>query len=466
MRQTTSALAALACGTVLAAAASGQTWTVALAPPGQVAQTNLRTDAVNIVTQPQATVAVSCTSGVDCTTVTLRLSGGPAGTVDLTPAAGATASAASLQVPKAQVANGSALALRLAGNPLASFPVGPDSGSTGGPPAGGGSTGGGTAGGGTGGGSGSSGGSDGATLAQLLAIQCPGTFSATYDAAKNLGAIVVTPLGVVLASRLDTQFDENDTLEVHVVAHVQLLPLLTVERTSAFRDATAINILGAGEAVPNLARQAGLVAECDERTFLLENFAPGQAKVAIKALQGTQLTTVGTFDFNVNPLYTGMLTLGGARTDLFGGGFDLATVGGNSVIAANETGDDDLVYTLFYTPFVWGKRDVQKRLSWYHHVNPTVGVAPEDPAENAFVGITVDLPAGFALTYGRHFGEIEVLTQGVSVGDTFSGTADEIPTAKEWKNDAFWAVSIDLRAMAKVLRAALGTSSGGSGGGS
>ena len=427
-------------------AALAQSWTITIGGDKKIAATTLQSGKVNIVTDNQATVNVQC-QGVDCTQAGLGLMLGGAIT-NLNPTAQSAASA-TFVFPESGVSNGSSLAVTFAGTNIGSFQVGPDSGSSG--------TGtGGTA---TGGSSTSS--SNTPTLAQLLALGCPGNYAAGYDEKKNEGEIVVTPLGVVLASGLDTLFDENDTLIVRVVADNRLLPLLTAERTSTFRNVTSVQILGAGETVPTLKRQAELVADCGERRFVLDNFAPGQGKVQLSALQGTQLTPTGSFDFNVNPLYTGMLTLGAAQTNMINPGFKLASVGGQTVIAAGEEGDQDLIYTLFYTPFVWGKRDIQKDIPWYKHLNPTIGIAPEDVTENAFVGITADLPAGIALTFGRHFRQVQVLTQGLTVGSPFSGTADQIPTAKEWENDNFWAVSIDLRAMVQVFSAAFGSGSGG-----
>ena len=432
-----------------ATATLAQSWVITIGADKQIAAATLQQGKVNIVTQDQATVTVLC-QGVDCTKAGLGLVLGGAMT-NLNPTT-QSAGSSTFVFPKSGVSNGSSLAVTFEGANVGSFLVGPDSGSRGA------GTGAGT--GGTATGDSSTSSSNEPSLAELLALACPGSYAAGYDEKKNEGEIVVTPLGIVLASGLDTRFDENDTLIVRVVADNRLLPLLKAERTSAFRNVTSVQILGGGETVPTLKRQAELVANCSERRFILENFAPGQGTVQISVLQKTQLTPTGSFDFNVNPLYTGMLTLGAAQTNMVDPGFKLASVGGQTVIAAGEEGDQDLVYTLFYTPFVWGKRDIQKEVRWYKHLNPTIGIAPEDVTKNAFVGITADLPAGIAVTFGRHFRQVEVLTQGLTVGSPFSGTADQIPTAEEWENDNFWAVSIDLRAMVQVFSAAFGSGGG------
>jgi hypothetical protein len=426
-------------GLLATAALTAQTWTITIGPNDSVTST-LQAGAPNVITQGQATVNVSCQNGVDCSKAGLRLESNGATVAVLGPP---TSSAIGLAftVPQASVSNGMDLAVLFNGNKIDSYSLGTSSAAVAPsttPAAPAVST-------------------TPASLGDLLALPCPGTYTVPeYDKKGNLGEIVVNPLGTVLVSNLDTDFDENDSLVVRIVADLRLLPLLTAVRTSAFRNVTTVQIVGGDQTATALKRQGALVANCGEQKFLLSNFAPGRGQVQISALQGTQLAPTGSFDFNVNPLYTGMLTLGAARTDLVDPGFKIASVGGQTVIAAGEEGDQDLVYTLFYTPFVWGKRDLQKTEPWYKHFNPTIGVAPQDVTNNAFVGITADLPAGIALTFGRHFRQIEVLQQGLTVGSPFSGTADQLPTANKWEDDNFWAVSIDLRAMTQVLRAALG----------
>jgi hypothetical protein len=431
---------ALSMGLLGAAATAAQSWTITIGPDNTATST-LQDGAVNVITQSQAKVNVECQSGVDCSQADLHLELDGTLVADLGPPT-SSAAGRTFTISQSAVSPGTDLVVLLNGNEIDSYQIAPAT--AGGAPSG-----------------------DGAqqpdlpppapppTLAQLLALPCPRTYTVPpYDEKGNLGEIVVDPLGTVLASNLDTQFDENDNLIVRIVADKRLLPLLTAARTSAFRDATAVQIVGGGQQAPLLTRQAGLVPDCGEQKLLLSNFAPGEGEVQISALQEAQLTPTGGFDFNVNPLYTGMLTLGAARTDLVDAGFKIAVVGGQTVIAAGEEGDQDLVYALFYTAFLWGKRDLQKRVPWYKHLNPTIGVAPDDITDNAFIGVNADLPAGISLTFGRHFRQIQVLEQGLAIGTPFAGTADQIPAAQEWKDDNFWAISIDLRIMVQVLRAA------------
>ena len=430
------------------ATAQTQTWSITV-KPGNAVESTLATDRVNIMTGTTATINVQCDTGVDCSQIGLQLESGGAVLTTLTPSGSGSSRTFTLGSGSV-VSTGTDLVLTSGGTQIATFRIGtvPGSGGT-------------TLQGQTTQGSTSSGASGGTTvLSDLLRTSCPGTFTAGYDAEANRGEIVVTPVGNVLARALDT-FDENDTLIVKVVGDVELLPLLKVERTSAFRDVGTVRIVGGDQQLPQIARQAG---GCGVQQFTLNDFAPGRATVRISALQGTQEVPLGTFDFNVNPLYSGMFTLGAAWTNLVDPGFKLVSEGGQTVIGVNEEGDRDLLYVLSYTPFVWGKRDLEKRIPWHQRLNPMIGIAVNDVQDNAFVGISADLPAGVILTFGRHFRRITVLPEGtgLAVGDPFTGTADQLPTAKEWENENFFGLTIDLRAMVQLLRVAAGTAGGGS----
>jgi len=432
---------------LIVAPGAAQTWSITIAPGGgSVIATNLKRTPPNAITGSTATVQVSCQTPSDCADVGLQLekNGAVVLTLGRSPAGSDTFS-----VP-ASAAQGSVLdlAITFKGQKIDSYPVtAAASGSAGG------STTGGTTGTTT-----QSATVGGTSLAELLATTCPeATVSVKYDAKANVGEILVTPAGNVLAKAVET-FDENDKLRVIVYGDARLLPLLKVQRTSTFGVQT-VRIAGAGETVPQLvAREAAGV--CTTAEFLVSDFSPGQATVQVSALQGTSWLPLGSFDFQVDPLYTGMLSLGAAWTDLVDPGFKLASNGSTTVIAQGESGKHDLLYSLFYTPYVWGRRNLERKIprrQWYKHVNPSIGIAPQSLDENALVGVTVDLPAGFLVTFGRHFRKITTLpaSTGLTVGSPFSGTADQLPTTQSWKNDNFFAVTVDLRAIVQLFAAAV-----------
>ncbi len=427
-------------GLLASAAIAQQPWSITV-KPGSAFESTLSKDKVNIIEGAQQTVTVTCADGVDCTQVKLNLAGLD-GTVinSLSPAQAGSKPLTFTINSNIVKSTGMLLQLALGKQPVTSFLIGslPSN------PAREAKT--------------TSGDAGSGVLAQLLTAACePRSFGVNYNRKDNSGAIVVTPTGDVLARGLDT-FDEDDTLEVTIYANVELLPLLKVERTSAFRDRGIVRLVGGNESVPEIARQA---KGCDVRTFKLTDFAPGRAQVQIEVQQGTQTVPVGSFDFNVNPLYSGMLTLGAVWSNVVDPGFKLVSNGTTTVIAPGAEGKRDLLYTLFYTPFVWGKRDLEKSVPWYQYFNPSIGVVPAHIGDNAMVGISLDLPMGFVITAGRHYRKITVLSgaAGLKAGAPFTGTVDQLPTAKSWENDNFYAVTIDLRAMVQVLRVAAGTTS-------
>jgi hypothetical protein len=297
------------------------------------------------------------------------------------------------------------------------------------------------------------------TLHELLTSDCPVDESVRdregYDLRNNILRVVVSPTGNVLGEFPDA-FDEDDVLEVIVHGDARLLPALKVVRKSAFRQVGGISILGAGVAIPKelLERHAAEDAQCQQRSFFVRDFAPGKGLVEIRAVTTEGEVTTGSLEFAVHRLYTGMFSLGALQTDLVDPEFTLTPSGSQSVITPTEQGSTRILYALFYTPFVWGKRDIEKNpRRLIEHLNPTVGIVLNDVADNALAGFSVDVFNGFVVTGGWHLGHIHVL-QGYHVGDVFNGTAAQIPVAQKWDSSGFFAVSVDLRAAVELLGSA------------
>jgi hypothetical protein len=306
-------------------------------------------------------------------------------------------------------------------------------------------------------------------LSKLLATDCSGSFGlqgATYSAEINQGLVVVSPTGNIL-SPLPTHFDEDDDLAVIVVGDMRLLPLLTVRRTSEFRQVGNITILGQEvDLKPFMSRLQSQRAGCGVDTAHVSNFAPGRGEVTIKTATGQ---TIGSFDLAVNHLYWGAFSMGVIRTPLLDPTFGLFFNGTDSVITVATDGvkgvDKDthrILYTVLLTPFVWGRRDVEKPIAWYRHVNPSVGLVLNDVPNNFVAGLTVDLLSSFYLTVGAHAGKVRELDprSGLTEGSPFAGPATAIPTLKRWHTKAFVGATVDLRAAAQLLRTVLGTVAG------
>lgn len=267
--------------------------------------------------------------------------------------------------------------------------------------------------------------------------------------------IVVDPLGNVIDKAYPFQFDENDQLQVFVKAKPELLKILHVERSSPFRNPNVVRVFGA-DAADILLPQAKGDREC-YRSFIIDNFEPGKGSIDINFIENNKPVKIGSFDIQVNPLYSGAFNLGLVKTELIEPEFRVRLDGENRIIEKSNKDDDDYLYALMYTPYVWGKRDLEKsdkKESFLYrpwtHINPTFGIVPEDIAKHALVGLSFDLPAGVLITYGMHFREIEKLSGNYKVGDTL--TEDQIPTHESWEDDTFVAVSFDMRVMTKLLK--------------
>lgn len=296
------------------------------------------------------------------------------------------------------------------------------------------------------------------TLGELLTADCrrelrPWQDSLTYSAAGDWARFVVTPVGNVIF-RPGDEVDENDRVQVVVVGDARLVPRLKVTRQSAFRAPGSFAILGADQELPFELKSA---AGCAATGVLLSDFQPGQGQVQIATINddGSQ-TAIGGFDFGVHTLYAGAFSLGAIRTELKDPTFGVAAVGPDTVLTQTEDGTPRVLYVLSYTPFLWGQRDVQKPVPFIEHVNPMVGVVLNDIADNALLGLSIDLMNSLYLQVGAHAGRVTRLDPrgGVRLGDRFTQPASEIPTVTEWGVDWFIGASLDLRAAVQLLRTA------------
>jgi hypothetical protein len=257
----------------------------------------------------------------------------------------------------------------------------------------------------------------------------------------------------------------------------QLLPRLTVERSSAFGVSSGIRILGEEvrvKALPGIRRQAeGTPPECGTRTVTLHNFAPGRGEVGISLRTDKSEEQLGKFEFAVNPLYSGAFSFGISRSALADPTFGLVFNGTDSIIteSENSTRDDDdpteeqgllerqrILYGVFYTHF-FTKRDIEKSPLIF---GPTVGFALNDIDDNVFVGGSLLVQGSLSLMAGLHMGKVTRLDpeSGLEVGSAFDGASGEIPTERRWRGDLYLGIALDLRAAARFLQTAFGAGGG------
>ena len=281
---------------------------------------------------------------------------------------------------------------------------------------------------------------------------------------------VVDALGNVLV-RPRWPIDDRDLVQVQVLAPPTTLAQLRVARRSAFRSVGTINLVGGDINASGLIRYGWTEAQplgC--RLFELTDFAGGKAVVEISAVdEKATARTLGSFEFAVNPTFTGALSFGAIRTELLDPTIGLAFNGTDSVITAKTDGVEGvdekahrILYGVFYTYYVWGRRDLDKPRPLHERVNPMMGVILNDVPNNFVGGATLDLADGVFVSIGAHAGKVRVLDprSGFEFGDVFSGKAEDIPVVRRWRTKFFVGVAIDLRAASQLFKSSLG--SGGS----
>ena len=270
---------------------------------------------------------------------------------------------------------------------------------------------------------------------------------------KSTG-VIVSATGDVLSDRALENVSEDDSVTVEVVAEPELLPFIRVTRKSPTRVVGGTSILGADLTIPVMSRQA---AGCAAKVFTLSDFAPGTGVIEVEAMTSAGPLTLGRLEFPVNRLYTGMFSLGPFWTSAVDPNYGLVWNGSSQIVSAREKGKQRMLYALFYTPFVWGKRDIEIHVPLHHRLNPTLGLVLNDVANNALVGISADFFDGFVVTFGGHLARVSALdpSSGLTEGAEFTGDPSRFSTAQHWIFRPFVAISVDLRAAVQFLKAAI-----------
>lgn len=315
-----------------------------------------------------------------------------------------------------------------------------------------------------------------ATINDLLATDCRTEISnmimefkeKTYSTDSAL--FLVAPNGNVYL-RPPPTVDEDDIVDVVVVANKRLLPALKIRRTSAFRIPGVLNIVGGDQTLPSLAQRKSGGAQqpkCGHISVKLSDFQPGRAEVGLSVLGKEGEVPTGAFEFGVNTLYSGAFSFGTVYTQLKDPSFGLVFSNGDSLVTETENGAPRTLYTLTYTPFIWGKRDLEKNnyglgnLFNLRRLNPMFGIVLNDMKSNFIFGASYDFASMVFLTTGAHLGDVQKLNPeaDLKVGNPFDGTRERIPIVHEWDVGFFVGASLDLRAATQFFNKALGTVTG------
>lgn len=287
----------------------------------------------------------------------------------------------------------------------------------------------------------------------------------------------MTPLGTVL-QRPDEPVDEDDVVKVNVVTSDRLLPLLRVERTSKAGRGGRVRLAGGEVSIGDLGfawldrQRAGDEAKRRRRCRVLRaelgDFSPqepGRVRISLLREAGADPTTLGSFDFSVNPLYTGAFSLGPVFTWLEDPRFRVVRNSrGERILTAAENEGPRTQYVVGYAPYVWGRRDLEKSVARpIERLFPFLALSLEEPGENAYLGGALDLfQSSVFVVGGFHAGRVRRLDPeaGFRVGDPFPGPEEEPPVVEEWRWSGFAGVTLDLRAAVSLLGKVFGAGGG------
>jgi hypothetical protein len=305
------------------------------------------------------------------------------------------------------------------------------------------------------------------TPGAISPLDCPDTDfgSVFYSRKDNWAIFVVDLLGRVLA-RPDLAVDEDDTVIVRVVAPEDRLSSVVVRRTSQTRvpveSRVALEKTAGG---PGPTTKGAL---CRTKDFRLGDFQPGEGKFEILEKRETpeklQETVRGEVTFTVTPLYTGYFSFVGVGSRAADPTFAITHRGDQQVVSASDTAGWNYRYAVFFTPYLWKRRDIEKGSdNFLQRINPTIGIALKNFSDNVFVGVSTDLGSGqglgLAVLGGVHFAHIHELdpNAGLTLGGEFHGDATAgVPTIQRWTGKLFVGIGFDMRAMLKLIETAAG----------
>lgn len=275
---------------------------------------------------------------------------------------------------------------------------------------------------------------------------------------------LVNQLGNVL-KRSSRDITERDQVFVRLFVSKDLAPFIKIRRQTDFRAIGAINIVGADASVPRQAAQAPSSQQCAEVDAYVSDFAggkPGAVEILINT--GTAEAVIGSFDFAVAPLYTGAFALGPIYTWLQDPAFGVVTSAtGESIISVTHDDAHRVLYALTYTPFIWGRRNIEEDLGVLNikHFNPLIGIVLNDISNNAIIGASYDLFYGSVyITAGVHAGRVHEIDPhaNLAIGQAVDAPDFVVPTRTLWKTQGFVGLTFDLRAALSLFKTASSSS--------
>lgn len=177
-------------------------------------------------------------------------------------------------------------------------------------------------------------------------------------------------------------------------------------------------------------------------------------QLTVKALRDAELVAVGQYTVGQTVRYHATIQLGAIFTDLHDREFALRADGDTMRIGekgSSGNGPEYIATVLLYSlPRYFQKgahyqgRDIVHDNDWRDRIGGVLGVGLNDPNGRFVAGISLELLTGLNVLGLYEVTKVKEL-QGIKIGDSFTGTADTIPSRDVWKKHVVVGVSIDLR---------------------
>jgi len=292
----------------------------------------------------------------------------------------------------------------------------------------------------------------------------PASIRNTYNRTQNIIKLYFDESGFPYRGNIPTDIDDNDVIEIYLVAPKDDIPQLSVTVTGSFAS-DDFSIQGAG-ALGDLRNLLGTIQGTGDAPSELTvvpagtygPFTPPSITIAINK-DGKELRSYST---KINKTYLASLRLAVGQSTIRFNEYDVKPFAGSTVPQIKNVSSDngELRYYLtvvFYgwqlgSLDFWNGRDLNETPPLLARINPYVGVGLKDVGEEFLIGLSLELARGLDFIWGMHAARTEQLNGGFSEGDTFTDTASELPTKEDWEFDPrFLGVSVDLRVATQVL---------------
>ncbi len=94
-------------------------------------------------------------------------------------------------------------------------------------------------------------------------------------------------------------------------------------------------------------------------------------------------------------------------------------------------------------------RDIVNENDFSDRLGLVLSLGLDDPADTLGIGLSFEMATGINLTVTQLYHRLDVLDDGLSIGDSFTGSS--IPIRKSWDDEVVWGISMDGRYLKKFF---------------